>query len=49
MIKKGLYCVLNGNEYKYNEDMNGDKLAITSDKSIIDSSFIDKYSNGIYI
>lgn len=48
MIRNGIFCVVNGIEYQFSKDMQGDMLIITEDKSKIDSSFIDKYGSGVY-
>ena len=48
MIKKGLYCKMNNNEYKLSKNIKGDTLIITKNKRIIDETFIDKYGSGVY-
>lgn len=48
MIKNGLYCKMNNNEYKLSKNIKGDTLIITKNKRIIDETFIDKYGSGVY-
>ena len=48
MIKNGLYCKMNNNEYKLSKNTKGDTLIITKNKRIIDETFIDKYGSGVY-
>ena len=48
MIKNGLYCKMNNNEYKLSKNIGGDTSIITKNKRIIDETFIDKYGSGVY-
>jgi hypothetical protein len=48
MIKSGKYAIYGGNEYILNSDMNGNDIIITSNKDIIDDSFVDNYGSGVY-
>ena len=48
MIKNGEFCVYNGNEYELNEDSNGNLIIITTNRAIIDETFVDKYNSGVY-
>lgn len=43
MIKNGEFCVYNGNEYELNEDNDGKLIIITTNREIIDATFVDEY------
>ena len=40
MIKNGEFCVYNGNEYELNEDNDGNLIIITTNREIIDATFL---------
>ena len=48
MIKNGEFCVYNGNEYELNEDNDGNLIIITTNREIIDATFVDEYNSGVY-
>ena len=48
MIKNGEFCIYNDNEYELNEDSNGNLIIITTNRAIIDETFVDKYNSGVY-
>ena len=48
MIKNGEFCIYNGNEYELNEDTDGNLIIITTNRAIIDATFVDEYSSGVY-
>ena len=48
MIKNGEFCIYNGNEYELNEDNDGNLIIITTNRAIIDATFVDEYSSGVY-
>ena len=48
MIKKWWICVYNGNEYELNEDNDGNLIIITTNREIIDATFVDEYNSGVY-
>lgn len=48
MIRSCLYCIYNGAEYLYDQDMQDHHLILTKDESKTDSSFVDTYHNGVY-
>lgn len=48
MIRNGYYCIYNNIEYEINNDIDGNTLIITQDKTKIDLSFIDEYNSGVY-
>ena len=45
MIKNGEFCIYNDNEYELNEDSNGNLIIITTNRAIIDETFVDKYND----
>ena len=48
MIKNGEFCIYNDNEYELNEDSDGNLIIITTNRAIIDETFVDKYNSGVY-
>lgn len=48
MIKNGEFCIYNGNEYELNGDNDGNLVIITTNRAIIDATFIDEYNSGVY-
>lgn len=48
MIRNGHYWIYNNIEYEINNDIDGNTLIITQDKTKIDSSFTDGYNSGVY-
>lgn len=48
MISTRWYCIYNGAEYLYDQDMQDNYLIMTTDKAKTDSSFIDQYHDGVY-
>lgn len=48
MIRNGIFCIVNGMEYRLSKDIDGKILIITEDKSKIDNFFIDRYKSGVY-
>ena len=48
MIKNGEFCIYNDNEYELNEDNDGNLIIITTNRAIIDETFVDKYNSGVY-
>ncbi|WP_253295622.1 hypothetical protein [Roseburia sp. MSJ-14] len=44
----GEFCVYNGNEYELNEDNDGNLIIITTNREIIDATFVDEYNSGVY-
>ena len=48
MIKNGEFCIYNGNEYELNEDNDGNLIIITTNREIIDATFVDEYNSGVY-
>lgn len=48
MIKNGEFCIYNGKEYELNGDNDGNLVIITTNREIIDATFIDEYNSGVY-
>ena len=48
MIKNGEFCIYNDNEYELNEDSDGNLIIITTNRAIIDETFVDKYNSGVH-
>ena len=46
--KNGEFCIYNDNEYELNEDSDGNLIIITTNRAIIDETFVDKYNSGVY-
>ena len=42
MIKNGEFCIYNDNEYELNEDSDGNLIIITTNRAIIDETFVDR-------